>query len=193
MKDESKLDGTDANSNSESDKQTFCLTIGNSAQLEIECFHIGVLATVLVTTFFKIVLIQSNVYFIKLTSFGLTLSSLELFPISPRILSLFTSAIFACSEYTGISALDKKQYILLRIAPFSIGLMHTLILLIKRQMILTVDDIIWFILYVPSILLCLSCERKFLMYLSKTSNDDDKNTKEKDGAKLLVQFSEIQA
>ena len=74
------------------------------------------------------------------------MENLELFPNSPWILSLFTISFLAFSSFIGKTQIDKMQYNFIKIVPFIIAVIHSIIALFKRKFIITVDD--YFVVFI---------------------------------------------
>ena len=98
------------------------------------------------------VLMPFSSYLVFLPS-ALTFDSTELLVHSPRMLTLFTSAVLrGCNVYFYYtdeqskddkfqgSRLHRLQYAMIRILPFVIGILSSTELLIRRQLVLNLDD-----------------------------------------------------
>lgn len=104
-------------------------------------------------------MINQGILFIRVTNFPInTLDNLEMFPHSPRLLSLFTVSFFAFSQHIGRTSIDKSQYFFQKVVPFLISLLHSSILILKRRYIFTIDDILCLIIFVTSISIYLTYE-----------------------------------
>lgn len=112
-------------------------------------------------TFLKILMLSSSILFIKITSEGLTLDNLELFPNSPRILSLFTISFLSYSQFVGQTSIDKTQYAFLKVIPFAIILFHTSIILFKRKFVVTCDDFFCLVIFIASLSLYFTYESPY--------------------------------
>lgn len=93
-----------------------------------------------------------------MASDGIIMDNLEVFPNSPRLLSLFTISFLAYSSYIGKTLIDKSQYNFIKIVPFAIVPIHSLILLFKRKFLITCDDIMCLFIYTTSMALYLTYE-----------------------------------
>jgi hypothetical protein len=89
-----------------------------------------------------------------------TLDNLEIFPLTPRYLSVFTVSFFSFSDYIGKTSTDRTQYNFLKSCPFFIAGLHTIILLMRRRYLLTVDDVLISIMFMTSLSLYLALEYK---------------------------------
>ena len=104
-------------------------------------------------------MVQCGILFIKIiSSDGITLDNLEVFPNSPRLLSIFTISFLAFSSFVGKTVIDKSQYNFIKTVPFAIIPVHSVILLFKRKFVITCDDIICLIIFVTSLALYLTYE-----------------------------------
>ncbi len=86
------------------------------------------------------------------------MDNLEVFPNSPRLLSLFTISFLSFSQYIGKTLLDKTQYDFIKIVPFAIVPVHSLILIFKRKFVFTCDDVFCLIIFLTSIALYFTYE-----------------------------------
>mmetsp|Transcript_28628 Transcript_28628/g.27611 ORF Transcript_28628/g.27611 Transcript_28628/m.27611 type:complete len:234 (+) Transcript_28628:797-1498(+) len=106
---------------------------------------------VVVFTFFKLCMVQGGVLFVHLFwKNGLILDNLEVFPNSPRLLSLFTISFLSFSQYIGKTIIDNSQYKFIKAVPFAVVPMHSLILLFKRKFLVTCDDLVCLVIFLTS-------------------------------------------
>lgn len=89
-----------------------------------------------------------------------TLDNLEVFPLTPRYLALFTVSFFAFSEYIGKTNTDRTQYNFQKSCPFFIAALHTIILIMRRRYVFTIDDAVVTIVFSTSLSLYLALEYK---------------------------------
>jgi hypothetical protein len=86
------------------------------------------------------------------------LDGYEVFPSSPRVLSLFTISFLAFSTCVGKTSVDRNQYAFQKFLPFLISVIHSIVLLIRRRFIVTIDDIIYLMIFIVSFSLYLTYE-----------------------------------
>ena len=117
---------------------------------------------VLFLTFMKLVMLFEGLLFVRVIegTSVCTLDNLEIFPLTPRYLSVFTVSFFSFSDYIGKTSTDRTQYNFLKSCPFFIAGLHTIILLMRRRYLLTVDDVLISIMFMTSLSLYLALEYK---------------------------------
>jgi hypothetical protein len=78
----------------------------------LEVYHFIILHLTLFLTFLKFLMLCEGVLFVRISNNPLisTLDNLEIFPMTPRYLALFTVSFFAFSEYIGKTPTDRTQY-----------------------------------------------------------------------------------
>jgi hypothetical protein len=113
-------------------------------------------------SFMKLMMLFEGILFVKVneSSSICTLDTLEVFPLTPRYLSLFTISFFSSSVFIGKTATDRTQYNFQKSCPFFIAGLHTIILVMRRRYLFTIDDILVSIMFMTSLSLYLSLEYK---------------------------------
>ena len=113
-------------------------------------------------TFLKILMLCDGILFVRVIerSSICTLDNLEIFPLTPRYLSLFTVSFFSFSEYIGKTSTDRTQYNFQKGCPFFISVLHSMILIMRRRYLFTIDDVIVLIVFATSLSLYLTLEYK---------------------------------
>jgi branched-subunit amino acid transport protein len=113
-------------------------------------------------SFMKLMMLFEGILFVKVneSSSICTLDNLEVFPLTPRYLSLFTISFFSSSVFIGKTATDRTQYNFQKSCPFFIAGLHTIILVMRRRYLFTIDDILVSIMFMTSLSLYLSLEYK---------------------------------
>ena len=113
-------------------------------------------------TFLKLIMLFEGLLFVRVieNSSICTLDNLEIFPLTPRYLSVFTVSFFSFSEYIGKTSTDKTQYIFQKSCPFFIASLHSIILVMRRRYLFTVDDVLISIMFMTSLSLYLALEYK---------------------------------
>lgn len=128
----------------------------------LELYHFMIIHLTMFLTFLKILMLCEGLLFVRISDNYLisTLDNLEIFPLTPRYLSLFTVSFFAFSEYIGKTPTDRTQYNFQKGCPFFIAGLHTVILVMRHRYLLTVDDMIIMIVFSTSLSLYLTLEYK---------------------------------
>ena len=124
---------------------------------------------VLLMSFMKLMMLFEGILFVKVNESTsiCTLDNLEVFPLTPRYLSIFTVSFFSSSVFIGKTATDRTQYNFQKSCPFFIAGLHTIILVMRRRYLFTIDDILVSIMFMTSLSLYLSLEYKQPMVLQK--------------------------
>ena len=92
---------------------------------------------------------------------------------TPRYLSVFTVSFLSFSEYIGKTSTDKTQYNFQKNCPFYIAALHTIILVMRRRYLFTVDDVLISIIFMTSLSLYFALEyNKPLKTTPAPSNKD---------------------
>jgi hypothetical protein len=78
-----------------------------SIHTSLEFYHVVVLHLILTLTFLKVLLKSYLVYFLKITTLGVTFDANEVFPTSPRLIGLFTISFLAYSTFIGKTNIDR--------------------------------------------------------------------------------------
>lgn len=138
-----------------------------SIRSSLEFYHFVVLHVILLMTLIKIVLLYNGTLFLKvITGFPITtLTSLEIFPVSPRYLALFTVSYLSFSHFKGKTQIDRAQYVFQKVVPFGVAVLHWITMLLKRRFILTLDDLFMGIMLASS----------FALYVTYESPSADRN------------------
>lgn len=78
----------------------------------LEFYHMIVIYIILFLTFLKLVMLCEGILFVRVSDNESisTMDNLEIFPLTPRYLSMFTVSFFGLSEYIGKTATDRTQY-----------------------------------------------------------------------------------
>lgn len=128
----------------------------------LELYHFIIIHLTLFLTFLKILMLCEGVLFVRISSNMLvtTLDNLEIFPMTPRYLALFTVSFFAFSEYIGKTPTDRTQYNFQKGCPFFIAGLHSMILVMRRRYMFTIDDAIVMIVFATSFSLYITLEYK---------------------------------
>ena len=101
----------------------------------VDLYHFVVIHLTLFLTFLKLLMLFEGILFVRVSnnlSFC-TLDNLEIFPLTPRYLALFTVSFLAPSRYIGKTPTDKTQYNFQKGCPFFISALHTAVLIIRRR------------------------------------------------------------
>ena len=136
----------------------------------IELYHFIVMKVCLLMSFMKLMMLFEGILFVKVneSSSICTLDNLEVFPLTPRYLSLFTISFFSSSVFIGKTATDRTQYNFQKSCPFFIAGLHTIILVMRRRYLFTIDDILVSIMFMTSLSLYLALEYKHPKVLQRT-------------------------
>lgn len=127
----------------------------------LELYHFVVIHVLLFLTFLKLLMLCEGLLFVRIGSYGIcTLDNLEVFPLTPRYLALFTVSFLAFSDFIGKTTTDLTQHNFQKGCPFFIAALHTCILIMRRRYLFTVDDVIAAALILTSLVLYLSLELK---------------------------------
>lgn len=78
----------------------------------LELYHFIVMKISLLLTFMKLMMLFEGILFVKVndSTTVCTLDNLEIFPLTPRYLSLFTISFFSSSVFIGKTKTDRTQY-----------------------------------------------------------------------------------
>jgi branched-subunit amino acid transport protein len=116
----------------------------------------------LLLTFMKVMMLFEGLLFVKIneSSSICTLDNLEIFPLTPRYLSMFTVSFFSSSVFIGKTSTDRTQYNFQKSCPYFIAGLHTIILVMRRRYLFTIDDILVAIMFMTSLSLYLALEYK---------------------------------
>lgn len=130
----------------------------------IDFFFIGIEVTILLISIIKCGILQDGKLFVIIggvlssVNGGIAFNSLEQAVSSPRMLSIFTTCFLARSKFLGsVNTPHALQYTILKNFPYYIACLHTFDQLIRRQLVLTLDDIIFALIY------CMICQVELQM------------------------------
>jgi hypothetical protein len=154
--------------------QVFPLAVKNTHDF----YHFLVLHLALFLTFLKLALLCEGLLFVRVTPGSVPLAmiapildNLEIFPLTPRYLALFTVSFFAASEFIGKTPTDRTQYNFQKRCPYFIAALHSAILVMRRRYLFTLDDLVVLTVFVVHLALYLAIEyRQPLPFKKKLSN-----------------------
>lgn len=109
----------------------------------VELYHFVVIHVVVFVTFLKVSMLFEGLLFVRLNEYYsvCTMDNLEVFPLTPRYLALFTVSFLQFSEYIGKTSMDATQHNFQKGCPFLIAALHTVIVVMRRRYLFTIDDV----------------------------------------------------
>ncbi len=160
----------------------------------LELYHFIVINIVLLITFLKLIMLFEGLLFVRVIEGSniCTLDNLEIFPLTPRYLSVYTVSFFAFSDYIGKTSTDRTQYNFQKSCPFFIAGLHTIILVMRRRYLFTVDDVLISIMFMTSLSLFLALDyKKPLKSIATTENNKVKVTNAKVDKKPSINIDSV--
>jgi hypothetical protein len=131
----------------------------------VDLYHFMVINMTIFLTFLKLALLLEGYIFVRVSdsAFVSILDNMEVFPLTPRYIALFSVSFFYQGEFIGKTQTDRTQFNFMRRCPYFIASLHTLILLMRRRYLVTVDDCITLAVFTTSLSLHLSLDHKALV------------------------------
>jgi len=128
----------------------------------VDLYHFMVINFTVFLTFLKLVLLLEGFLFVRVSesTFVSILDNMEVFPLTPRYIALFSVSFFFQGEFIGKTPTDRTQFNFMKRCPYFIASLHTLILLMRRRYLFTVDDCITLAIFTTSLSLHLSLDNK---------------------------------
>ena len=119
----------------------------------VDLYHFMIINLTIFLTFLKLVMLLEGILFVRISdnAYISTMDNLEIFPLTPRYLALFSVSFFAAGEFIGKTQTDRTQFNFQRRCPFFIAALHTLILVMRRRYQFTVDDFVILLVFVTSL------------------------------------------
>lgn len=128
----------------------------------LELYHFVIIHLTLFLTLLKLLMLCDGFLFVRVfeNHSVSTMDNLEIFPFTPRYLALFTVSFLSSSEYIGKTSTDKTQYNFQKACPFFIAVLHSWILIMRRRLLFTLDDVLITLIFLTSLSLYLTLEYK---------------------------------
>lgn len=180
--------------------------LGPKPALLIQFYHFTMMLVLLILNTLKLGLLLDGQLFVIIGGalsylmHGLTFSNLEVMIHSPRQLALFTVSFLGFTKFKGVKdSPSALQYTLLKNLPFYIGTGHTLELLIRRQLVCTLDDLLYLLMYTMTCHVDLQMPSeeesvpKLLNVLAATSKKMEKTAAEKEKELAIATAKSAQA
>ncbi len=142
----------------------------------VDLYHFMIINLTVFITFLKLNLLLEGMLYVRVSnnSFISTIDNMEVFPLTPRYLALFSVSFFYQGEYIGKTQTDRTQFNFTRRCPYFIASLHTLILLMRRRYLFTVDDFIILVVFSTSLSLHLSLDQKAVQVKKVETTPDKK-------------------
>lgn len=159
----------------------------------IDLYHFMIINLTIFLTFLKLVMLLEGILFVRISdnAYISTMDNLEIFPLTPRYLALFSVSFFAAGEFIGKTQTDRTQFNFQRRCPFFIAALHTLILVMRRRYQFTVDDFVILLVFVTSLSLYASLDLKLMSKPSKVSEATAEKGKKAQEEKQKVVFKNV--